>query len=46
MSMPGDLVLGIGNYFGDALVDAVNSGDVSESRIDVRYSVWSALYDT
>ncbi|EKM48811.1 glycoside hydrolase family 3 protein [Phanerochaete carnosa HHB-10118-sp] len=34
MTMPGDIFLGIGSYFGDALVDAVNDGSVNESRVD------------
>lgn len=35
MTMPGEILLNIGDYFGDALVDAVNDGTVNESRVDV-----------
>ncbi|KAJ8084259.1 hypothetical protein PM082_003027 [Marasmius tenuissimus] len=35
MTMPGDITFGSGTtYFGDTLVQAVNNGQVSQSRID------------
>lgn len=43
MTMPGDIFLGIGSYFGDALVDAVNDGSVNESRVDVSDSLVSLI---
>ncbi|KIP12629.1 glycoside hydrolase family 3 protein [Phlebiopsis gigantea 11061_1 CR5-6] len=34
MTMPGDILPGVGSYFGDTLVLAVDVGDVEQSRID------------
>ena len=46
MTMPGDITFGSNTtYFGQALIDAVNSGDVHEDRVsDMALRILAAWY--
>ena len=46
MTMPGDITFGSNTtYFGQALIDAVNSGDVPEDRVsDMALRILAAWY--